>query len=380
MSTLRKDGRLQSSITITNPYTGEKDKTFVYGYTEDEITAQKEAIKKNAEVVFLGDMTFAGWCKEFIRLKTDENLSETTIEDYEYNINKYILPNLPRNIKLSEIAVYHVKNILRAIEGDRTKQYVYTVLNGIFNSAKRELLIEKNPCEYILKPKYIPNKAKIINPEGYQKLMSIVAGTQLQYLYTFAWDTGMRRGEISALRWCDFDPVTGTITMENAAKRTKKRGEYIDKPKSKDSERKLQLSASAVSNLLHWKERLSERLLELGIAWDDNGFIFRSEKYPEQKMPNSTITNTFAKLRIRLNLPKGTRFHSFRPTNATILAEHNINPKKIQIWLGHASAAFSLDRYVHATQTMQEGIVDALEDAKSTYMNINRINEYNIKN
>ena len=372
MSTLRKDGRLQSSVTITNPYTGTKEKIFVYGYTEDEITAQKDTIKKNAEEVFLGDMSFAEWCKEFIRLKRDENLAETTIENcYEFAINKHILPNLPQNIKLSQIAVYHVKNILRTIDGDRTKQLIYTILNGIFNAAKRELLIEKNPCEYILKPKYTPNKAKIINPEVYQKLMTAIAGTQLQYLYTFAWDTGMRRGEISALRWCDFDPISGTITMENAAKRTKKRGEYIDKPKSKDSERKLQLSASAVKNLLHWKERLSERLIDAGIAWDDNGFIFRSEKYLERKMPNATITNTFAKLRIRLNLPKGTRFHSFRPTNATILAEHNVNPKKIQIWLGHSSAAFSLDRYVHATRTMQQGIVDALEDAKNVYMNIN---------
>ena len=201
--------------------------------------------------------------------------------------------------------------------------------------------------------------------------MHEIAGTQLQYLYTFAWDSGMRRGEISALRWCDFDPIHGTITMENAAKRTKKRGEYIDKPKSKDSVRKLKLSASAVTNLLHWKERLTERLLDAGIAWDDNGFIFRSEKYPERKMPNSTITNTFRKLRIRLNLPIGTRFHSFRPTNATILAEHDINPKKIQIWLGHSSAAFSLDRYVHATQTMQTGISEALEDAKTIYTKIN---------
>lgn len=371
MSTLRKDGRLQSSVTVTNPYTGLKTRVYVYGYSEKEIAAEKKRIKSEVDDIFLGDILFSEWCKEFIRLKEEENLSAVTTEGYEYDINKYILPKLPKNIKISQIAVYHVKNILRAIEGERTKQLVYTILNGIFNAAKREQLIEKNPCEYILKPKYKAQKAKIFSPDGYQKLMHEIAGTQLQYLYTFAWDSGMRRGEISALRWCDFDPIHSTITMENAAKRTKKRGEYIDKPKSKDSVRKLKLSASAVTNLLHWKERLAERLLDAGIAWDDNGFIFRSEKYPEHKMPNSTITNTFRKLRIKLNLPVGTRFHSFRPTNATILAEHDINPKKIQIWLGHSSAAFSLDRYVHATQTMQAGISEALEDAKTIYTNMN---------
>lgn len=55
----------------------------------------------------------------------------------------------------------------------------------------------------------------------YLTLMHTIQGTQLQYLYTFAWGTGMRRGEISALRWCDFDEVNGTITIEHAAKRTK---------------------------------------------------------------------------------------------------------------------------------------------------------------
>lgn len=371
MSTLRKDGRLQSSVTITNPYTGIKVKKFVYGYTEAEICAEKNRLIRESDLLFLGEMSFADWCEEFIRLKKEENLSDTTVENYEYNIKKYILPKIPKNIMMSQIAVFHVKNIIRSIEGARTKQLIYTILNGIFNAAKREQLLEKNPCEYILKPKYKPIKAKIFNPEMYHKLMSEIAGTQLQYLYTLAWDTGMRRGEITALRWSDFDATKQTITIERAAKKTKAKGEYISKPKSKESERKLHISSSAVKNLQLWRNILNEKLLDAGLAWDDNGFIFRSELDLSKKLPNGTITNTFRKLRIKLNLPKGTRFHSFRPTNATILAEHDINPKKIQIWLGHSSAAFSLDRYVHATQTMQAGISEALEDAKTIYKNIN---------
>lgn len=367
MSTLRKDGRLQSSITITNPYTGVKQKYYVYGYSEKEIQNEKERLLKEVDSIFLVDMSFKSWCEEFIRMKYEENLEYTTVENYEYNINKYIMPQLPKNIPVSGVAIHHVKNILRNIKGQRTKQLVYTILNGIFNAAKREQLIEKNPCEYILKPKYTPIKAKIIVPDMYLTLMHEIQGTQLQYLYTFAWDTGMRRGEISALRWCDFDEVNGTITIEHAAKRTKKRGEYIGKPKSRTSERKLKLSPSTVRNIKLWKEVLKEILYEAKIAWDNNGYIFRSMKWPSQKLPNGTITNTFRKLRIKLGFPEGIRFHSFRPTNATILAEHNINPKKIQLWLGHSSAAFSLNQYVHATQTMQIGISDAIEDEKINY-------------
>lgn len=367
MSTLRKDGRLQSSVTITNPYTGVKEKKYVYGYSEEEIKAEKERLIREIDTLFLIDMSFKTWCEEFIRMKYEENLEYTTIENYEYNINKYILPQIPKNLTVSGVAIYHVKNILRNIKGQRTKQLVYTILNGLFKAAKREQLIEKNPCEFILKPRYNPNKAKVIVPDMYLTLMHTIQGTQLQYLYTFAWGTGMRRGEISALRWCDFDEVNGTITIEHAAKRTKKRGEYIGKPKSRTSERKLKLSPSTVRNLQLWKEVLKEILLEAKIAWDDKGYIFRSTKWPDKKLPIGTISNTFRKLRIKLGLPKGVRFHSFRPTNATILAEHNINPKKIQLWLGHSSAAFSLNQYVHATQTMQIGISDAIEAEKMSY-------------
>lgn len=367
MSTLRKDGRLQSSVTITNPYTGVKEKKYVYGYSEEEIKAEKERLIREIDTLFLIDMSFKTWCEEFIRMKYEENLEYTTIENYEYNINKYILPQIPKNLTVSGVAIYHVKNILRNIKGQRTKQLVYTILNGLFKAAKREQLIEKNPCEFILKPRYNPNKAKVIVPDMYLTLMHTIQGTQLQYLYTFAWGTGMRRGEISALRWCDFDEVNGTITIEHAAKRTKKRGEYIGKPKSRTSERKLKLSPSTVRNLQLWKEVLKEILLEAKIAWDDKGYIFRSTKWPDKKLPIGTISNTFRKLRIKLGFPKGVRFHSFRPTNATILAEHNINPKKIQLWLGHSSAAFSLNQYVHATQTMQIGISDAIEAEKMSY-------------
>lgn len=143
MSTLRKDGRLQSSVTITNPYTGVKEKKYVYGYSEEEIQAEKERLIREVDTLFLIDMSFKTWCEEFIRMKYEENLEYTTIENYEYNINKYILPQIPKNLTVSGVAIYHVKNILRNIKGQRTKQLVYTILNGIFNAAKREQLIEK---------------------------------------------------------------------------------------------------------------------------------------------------------------------------------------------------------------------------------------------
>lgn len=54
-------------------------------------------------------MSFAKLCEEFIRLKKDENLSDTTVENYEYNIKKYILPKMPKNIMMSQLRYFMLK-------------------------------------------------------------------------------------------------------------------------------------------------------------------------------------------------------------------------------------------------------------------------------
>lgn len=59
--------------------------------------------------------------------------------------------------------------------------------------------------------------------------------------------------------------------------------------------------------------------------------------------------------------------HSFRHTHATVLAEGNLSPKKIQLRLGHASAAFTMDTYVHNSASMQDGIIEAVESAEKRF-------------
>ena len=84
-------------------------------------------------------------------------------------------------------------------------------------------------------------------------------------------------------------------------------------------------------------------------------------------MTLTAATHIFADLKKRLQLPSDLRFHSFRHTHATLLAEQEISAKKIQVRLGHASASFTMDRYVHNTEQMQEGITEKVVKCEEKY-------------
>lgn len=67
------------------------------------------------------------------------------------------------------------------------------------------------------------------------------------------------------------------------------------------------------------------------------------------------------KLKRQLQLPHDMRFHSFRHTHATLLAEQEISAKKIQGASRTSSAPFTMDRYVHNTDQIQDGIVEMID-------------------
>ena len=84
-------------------------------------------------------------------------------------------------------------------------------------------------------------------------------------------------------------------------------------------------------------------------------------------MTLTAMTHIFADLKEKLSLPRDLRFHSFRHTHATLLAEQEISAKKIQVRLGHASASFTMDRYVHNTEQMQEGVTERIAQVEGRY-------------
>jgi hypothetical protein len=366
MPTKRKDGRYQSSVTLENPLTGEKVKKYVYGYSLKELEAERQRLLKGSIADYLCVETFHRFTEDFITMKRREDkLEESTLISYQGFLKRHILPCIPENMRIADVKPALLKDLLAKITGDRTRQAVYILLNSIFKAAKFEQLIENNPMEFIHKPKHKATPAAIVTPEIYHTLLDAIQGTQAEHLFKFAWDTGLRRGEIVALRWSDFDAERSTIKVSKARKMGAH--EYEGATKSAYSLRTVTLSTAATKNLITWKKLLSEKLLAKGIRLTDDDYIFRSYRNIKRPMTLAALTHLFADLKTQLNLPKNLRFHSFRHTHATLLAEQEVSAKKIQVRLGHATAAFTMDRYVHNTEKMQDGISQTMDEIAEKY-------------
>lgn len=106
--------------------------------------------------------------------------------------------------------------------------------------------------EYIRKPKHKATAAGIVTPKIYHALLDAIRGSQAEHLFKFAWGTGLRRGEIVALRWSDFDEKAATIRVSKARKRAAE--EYEGTTKTVYSARTVTLYHAAVRSLLLMEE------------------------------------------------------------------------------------------------------------------------------
>ena len=111
-----------------------------------------------------------------------------------------------------------IRTVLRNIPTQRTKEYCYIIINAILNQALREDLIDKNPCINVKKPKSKPKEASIITNEEFNMLLNSAKNTQFEIILRLAFDTGMRRSEICALRWEDIDFNKNIIHVRHAIK------------------------------------------------------------------------------------------------------------------------------------------------------------------
>jgi integrase len=177
--------------------------------------------------------------------------------------------------------------------------------------------------------------------------------------------TGMRRGEVLALRWkhVDLDHVDRwTLRVMQSLEQTKNGLRFKDTKTSKV--RAIALPAYAVEELRRLKRQQAEELLALGIRQTGETLVCcRADGEPLQ--PRS-LTHQFAQLRKDMKGLPRLRFHDLRHTHATQLLADGVHPKVAQERLGHSTITTTMDLYSHVTDTMQADAAARLDTAFQT--------------
>ena len=151
--------------------------------------------------------------------------------------------------------------------------------------------------------------------------------------------TGLRIGEVCALKWSDINTMDGTITVNRTIERiyiidgTQKHTELvINTPKTQNSCREIPMTKELLAMMKPLKKVVN-----------DDFYILTNAEYPTEPR---TYRNYYTKLMEKLGIPK-LKYHGLRHSFATRCIEAGCDYKTVSVLLGHSNISTTLDLYVH---------------------------------
>jgi integrase len=220
-------------------------------------------------------------------------------------------------------------------------------------------VITRNPADAFKKrlPKVERREMTTLSTDQSARLLAAIKHTRVYWPVLLALSTGMRRGEVFALRWKNVDFDRASLRVMESLEQTKA-GIRFKAPKT-DRTRAVTLPVFAVDELRRLKRQQAEELLILGIR--QTGETLVCARADGEPMQPQSLTHQFTRLigRVR-DLPR-IRFHDLRHSHATQLLLAGVHPKIAQERLGHATITTTLDLYSHVTETMQSDAAERLD-------------------
>ena len=290
----------------------------------------------------------------------EPRVSPRTFERYQEIARKNLVPLLGQTIlaklRPDQIAAGYGK-ALKSGRRDgsgglspRTVHHMHRVLKQALATAVRWRMLSHNPVEGVDPPKVERTKMKALDPAETARLLAYFRNTRVFVPVLLAVMCGLRRGEITALRWGAADLSRGQVSIAESMEQTT-RGTRLKETKSGRS-RTVALPSLVIDELRRHRVQQAEELLRVGVGMTDQTYIVaQADGRPLQ--PNS-LTHEFVRILAKArDLPR-IRFHDLRHTHATHLLANGVHPKVAQERLGHSSVGITLDLYSHVLPGMQE--------------------------
>lgn len=278
-------------------------------------------------------------------------------------IRLHALPQIGR-IPLARLQPQHIEQLLAdrraAGLGDYSVHQLRAVLHRAFEQAVRWGLVPRNVIHLVDAPRVSRRDMTVLSAEEVRRLLDAAAGGPLEALLALAVTTGLRRGELLALRWRDVDLERRTLRVTGSLQRGVDGKVRITEPKTARSRRQVELSSLAVEALHRHRAEQNERRLGLGEEWHDHDLVFPNPLGLPQDGSNM-LAGQFLPLLRRAGLPR-VRFHDLRHTAATLMLGRGVHPKIVSEVLGHSTISITLDLYSHVTPTMQRAAAQAMDD------------------
>ena len=357
----RPDGRWEARYTVgRDPGTGKQIQKSIYGKTQKEVRQllqQATTAIDEGSYIQPSKMTVGKWLDIWLEEYTS-NVKEHTRVTYETQVRVHIKPAIGA-VKLLDIKPHQIQAMYNHLQKEKqlspkTIKNVNGVLHRALDQALKLGYIKVNPCQGVVLPRVEAPEMHPMTESEIAAFLEAIKDSPYRMLLTIDMFTGMRQGEIMGLTWDRIDFKKGTILIDRQMIHEKKKGGIYKFALPKNSHFRTLTPAKKVMDMLQaYKRQQAEARLKAGAMWDDAGFpglVFTDDL--GRHCSNTTLSHTVSRTGKRIGI-EGLRFHDLRHTYAVASIRAGDDIKTIQYNLGHATAAFTLDKYAHYTDDMR---------------------------
>jgi integrase len=230
--------------------------------------AQSEAAKIIASTVTgtyvdASAETVAAFVERWLRDWAAANVSNKTFTRYSELLRLHVAARVG-SVPIQKLTAGHLQSIYAAMasEGfaERTRLHVHRALNRLLGHAQQWGVVVRNVAAMVDAPRVKPHEIEVLTAAEVQAVLEGLRGSPLFTIASALLATGLRRGELLALRWQDLDLEKNSLRVEQALEETTRGGLIAKAPKTKTSKRTVSLPLSSVALLREHRKVQQDRL------------------------------------------------------------------------------------------------------------------------
>jgi integrase len=346
-----RSGRESWQARWRDPAGVDRSKNFVRKVDANQhlVSLESDKLRGRYSDPRLARTKLSDWFAEWQATRT--NLSPQTRLRDEASIRNHVLPRFGA-VPIGQIQPVHIAQWVADLDAEglapATTRKAYQLLAAGLSSAVDNGLIPVSPCRNVKLPKITASAMRILEPAETMALADAIDERYMPMVLTAAY-TGLRFGELAALRTERFDALRKTVRVEESLAEVG--GEFLIKPPKSDASRRTVSVPSFV---------VEELARHLATHADDTGLIFSAPAGGPIRRTNFRRWIWVPAVRASVGDP--CTFHDLRHTHAALLIAQGEHPKVIQERLGHASIKTTLDTYGHLFDGLDEAAADRLDE------------------